>query len=315
MIDDFSPGPPISRIWPQVRSVVAEILAGSVVRGNDSFRKHLTHLGYFYAWASEHDLPLTAATLTRTNIEEYARTGMPDSTPKSRSDRRSRLRRLADRVHPEQSTGPHVEIERPRIRPPYTETQVQALVRTAWNQPSSERTRKAALCVGLGLGAGLDSSDFRGLRRQHIHIERADRGDGSLRAQVTVPGTATGSRTRIVPIRTEYVDLVARGVEGLGGDQLLLGRVEDRRNLAANALADVVVLGDCPRIEQSRLRATWLAALLMQPVRLDVVMAAAGLRTARTLPDLLPHLPAMDEAAAATVLRGRRTDIAQEGAA
>ncbi|WP_157544914.1 hypothetical protein [Nocardioides halotolerans] len=285
--------------------MVAEVLAASVVRGHDSFRKHLTHLGYFYVWARDHDVPLTVATLTRSNIEEYARTGMPGSSAKSRADRRSRLRRLADQHHPEQAPAPHVEIARPTVRPPYTDREVQALLRTAWNQPSAERTRKAALCIGLGLGAGLDSSDFRGLRRHHIQVT-----PDSSRPLVTVTVAETAARTaattaaRFVPVRVEYVELVLRGLEGLGSDQLLLGRVEERRNLAANALADVVVLGGCPRIEQSRLRATWLATLLMQPVRLDLLMTAAGLRTARTLPDLIPYLPPPTQEETGLALRG-----------
>ena len=56
------------------------------------------------------------------------------------------------------------------------------------------------------------------------------------------------------------------------------------------------------RIEQSRLRATWLARLMTAAVPLQVVLTAAGLRSARTLADLLPHLPT--DADAHSVLRG-----------
>lgn len=292
----FHPGPPVGTIWPRLRPLAGDILPRAGVRGADSFRKQLTHLGHFYVWAEGQGLPISAETLVRRHVDEYTRIGMPASSPKSRADRRARLRRLADKIHPAQAPGagsPGVEVARPTVRPPYTDREVAALVRTAWNQPTAERTRKAALCIGLGLGAGLDSRDFRGLRVAHIQDERAG-------VTVHVPGTIA----RSVPVRVEFVDLVRRGLEGRESDDLVLGRVEDRRNLCANALADVVVLGRCPRIEQSRLRSTWLAALLRQPVRLDVLMAAAGLKTARTLPDLIPHIEPPDPGETIRSLRG-----------
>jgi len=95
---------------------------------------------------------------------------------------------------------------------------------------------------------------------------------------------------RSVTVLREFEDLVRIGLGDLKPHALLLGRKEDRRNLAARAIGDAVVLGDVPHIEQSRLRATWLARLMAAPVPLAVLLSAAGLRSARTLVDLLPHL-------------------------
>lgn len=290
----FQPGPPLNREWDRLRPVIADVMARSSIRGADSFRKYLTHLGYFLLWADDQGLPLTAVTVARVHTDEYARIGMPGSSEKSRADRRARLRWLADQVNPGQAPDKGVPVSRPTIRPPYTDHELSQVIRTALIQPTPGQTRRATICVGLGAGAGLDSADFRGLRGEHV----VDSGrDGIV---VRIPGRSA----RTVPVRRAFESLVRTGMTGRAPDQLLLGRVEDRRNLAANSLADIVALGGCPRIQQSRLRATWLAALLRQPVPLDVLLTAAGLRSARTLPDLFPHLEPVAPNARAAWLRG-----------
>lgn len=293
IVDGFLPRPPLAAQWPQLRPVVVEVLARSQIRGTDSFRKYLTHLGYFLAWAHGQGLPVAADTVVRHHTEEYTRVGMSDSSAKSRADRRARLRWLADQVNPQQTPDKGITVPRPTIKPPYSEPEMSQLVRVALTQPTAERSRKAALCIGLGAGAGLDSADLRGLRAAHIH----DRGEDGVTIQVP------GRTPRTVPVLARFEDLVRHGCNDMPRDALLLGRVEDRRNLAANALADVIVLGQCPRIEQSRLRSTWLATQLRAAVPLAALLQAAGLRSARTLPDLLPYLPPLHPADAERALR------------
>jgi hypothetical protein len=197
-------------------------------------------------------------------------------------------------VNPRQAPDRGIPVPRPSIRPPYNTQELQQLIRVATTQPTPALTRKAALCIGLGAGAGLDSRDFRGLRRMHV----TDAPTGGYIVQLP------DNPSRTVPVRKELEHLVALGIADLACEQLLLGRAEQRRNLAAQALEDIVVLGECPRIEQARLRATWLAVLLRQPAPLDVVMQAAGLRTARTLPDLFAYLEPLDPDRVAALLRG-----------
>jgi len=92
-------------------------------------------------------------------------------------------------------------------------------------------------------------------------------------------------------------------------DQLFYGEQEDRRNLGARAIDNAELL-DGPRIEVARLRATWLADLMTDPVPLAVILKASGLKTARTLAEVMPHLgPWLDHKGltnALTDLRGQR---------
>jgi hypothetical protein len=59
-------------------------------------------------------------------------------------------------------------------------------------------------------------------------------------------------------------------------------------------------------LEMSRLRSTWLAVHLAAGIPTHTLCAAAGIRTIKTFEDLLPHLPAPDEATARAALRGAR---------
>jgi hypothetical protein len=254
------------------------------VRGLESLRKHTTHLAYFGAWAHGQGLSLTEA-VTRTNVDEYCRRGMPGSTPKSTADRRSRLRAIADDLHPEQAPTPAVAIVRPALKPPYTEEEMQAIRRVSGVQPTEEVCRQLSVCVGLGAGAGIDSPDLRLLYRRNV----TDHGEAGI--LVVVPG----DRAREVWVLREYEHIVRRGLSDLNDDQLLIGRVQDRRNVAGNVFNRATLLGDLPPLEQSRLRTTWIANLMTRPVPLAVILQAAGLKSTRTLFDLLPYLAVSDE--------------------
>ena len=195
---EFGPGAPLNASWPRLRPVVAETLGRSRIRGTDSFRKYLTHLGYFLMWAEAQELPLAVATVVRAHTDEYTRTGMTASSEKSRADRRSRLRYLADQVNPHQAPDKGVTISRPVVKAPYTATEVAQILRVTATQPTPRQVRIAAVCVGLGLGAGLDSADFRGLRGEHIVDDpaggllvaraRTDRSQRAGSARVRGPG-------------------------------------------------------------------------------------------------------------------------------
>ena len=66
----------------------------------------------------------------------------------------------------------------------------------------------------------------------------------------------------------------------------------------------MILSTDVPHIDAARLRTTWLAELMGEPVPLNVLLAAAGLRSARTITDLFRMLTPEELTAASDVLRG-----------
>jgi hypothetical protein len=282
------------RLWPALLLPFTEqTLLLSQIRGEEALRKHVTHLALYSAWRHPRGLTLDPpAAMNRHDVHEYTRTGMPGSSEKSRSDRRSRLRVICDHLNPEQAPNAGVVIPRETIKPPYKAAQMQALVRAIQVQPTEELVRRLCLCVGLGAGAGIDSPDLKLLDTTHA----ADHGEDGIRIQVP------GPHAREVWVLRDYEHLVRRGLHGLADGKPLIGWVKTRRNVAAAVYADAVLLGSLPKLEQSRLRTTWLATLMSRPVPLAVILTAAGLKSTRTLFDLLPHLDT-DTSADAGALR------------
>lgn len=275
--------PRLQALWPKLLPFVEEALTRSRIRGEASLHRNVTHLVYFSGWLAERGLPLHVGTsLVRRHIDEYCRVGMPGNSDKSRSDRRGRLRGIADHVNPEQAPDPTQSIARPSVRPPYAADQMAAFRRLAPRQPTADLARQTCLCVGVGGGAGIDSPELKLLLGSHV----VDLGEDGIR--IDVPGP----RARTVWILREYEELVRRGLVGIRPNQPVLGRKQNRANVASDVYARAKIYGHLPALDQSRLRTTWLATLLTRPVPLAVICAAAGLKSTRTLFDLLPHLTA-----------------------
>jgi len=81
-----------------------------------------------------------------------------------------------------------------------------------------------------------------------------------------------------------------------------------RRTLNKDSLVDlygtVQPLDGALRIQQGRLRNTWLATLMCEPIPLAAILHAAGLQSARTLSELAAYLPALAVDSAPKSLRG-----------
>jgi hypothetical protein len=85
---------------------------------------------------------------------------------------------------------------------------------------------------------------------------------------------------------------------------MILGRVVDRRNIVGAIVEKADLFDDAPHIEASRLRSTWLTTLMTERIPINVILDAAGLKSARTLTELVATLPPAHNSH--TSLRGRR---------
>lgn len=102
---------------------------------------------------------------------------------------------------------------------------------------------------------------------------------------------------RTVVMRQAYVPLLDGAValytgQGRAASAPLFGLVESRHNVVCAVTgSSVTATGPGVEISAARLRATWLVAAMCAPVPLAVLLNAAGLRSARTLADLLTYCP------------------------
>lgn len=279
-LEKFVPRAISEQEWVAVRPLMHEILRRSGIRGTTAFKQHMSDVTLYLAWAYRQGCALQIATvLDHKLIEEWARIEMSPLDDTTRNTRRSRLRSLASNLNPGPTAPPRgTPISRAAVRPPYTDQEAAAIVRIATTQPSPRMRRQLCALVGLGLGAGLDSTDLRHLRAGHVQ----DRGDAGVWVNVT------GTRTRLVVVRRQHEDLVRAGIEGLAPGDLVLGKVAERKAITSGVIFNSTVLGDAPHIEQTRLRSTWITHMMCAQVPLAVLMTAAGVGSARTFTDLLP---------------------------
>ena len=219
----------------------------------------------------------------------------------SRATRRAVLRRALRSLDPAASA---TRIAYQPVAGPYSAAECAALVRLARHQPSESRRRELSFVVGLGLGAGLDGRDLR-------NTDRSSFVDLELPGEEPVLAVRVGctERPRTVVVRLDYEPLVREALAShdaarRGASAPILGRSASRRNITTPVMEHAVTAraGERVAIEVNRLRATWLVAAMCARVPLGALLSAAGLRSARSLTDLLVHCPTPDPAEVAAAL-------------
>lgn len=281
VIDDYNPAWVPASTTAKIRPFLRAAITASTLTGHESVRKHCNHLARIAVYAIERGVTLEVSkVLTTTFIDEYIRIGMADEKDHLRAERRRRLLAMAITANP----GPHVPAKltplgHTAIKACYTPVELAVIARSCLVQPTEVRQRDLAIVVGLAAGAGLNSVDMRDLRTNHIE----DLGTEGILIHVQ------GPRPRTVTVRANFEQLLRNAIAGVPAGALLLGVKQDRRNTAARA-TERAVLHNVPHIEPSRLRATWLADLMTDSIPLAVILKAAGLKSARTLSELQPHL-------------------------
>lgn len=265
-----------------VRCFMREVFTAGSVTGERAVRNQRAGVSGLAAFAVSRGLTLRLdVVMTTALIDEFIRVGAAGSSDAMRARRRTELLRMARVVNPGPAAPPQLSsIPHQAIRPPYTPAEMVVNRRVAREQPPGARRRDLCAVVALGAGAGADSVDLRRLCVEHV----VDLGE-SRGWQVAFQAP----RPRVVPVRVEYESLLAMAVADRPGDHLVIGTKVDRRNTASRVIDRAVLIG-VPTLDQSRLRATWLADLMTDSVPLGVLLRTAGLQSARSLADLLPHL-------------------------
>lgn len=272
--------------WATIRGVHHAVMTRSGIRGENSFVHRCGDLAAYLAWRTETQLPVVISeAMTFAALDDYHRRGDHGGlSDRSWDERHSKLRNLARKANPGlDAPTPAATVGHQAVKAPYCHRDQLVIGRVALRQRKPLIRRQLCAIVGLCAGAGLDPSDLRDLRRHHI----CDLGDDGIRVEVP------GKRARTVWVRRTHEPLVRAGIDGLSAHQLVIGTKNDRRNITTGVIARAELYGDdIPSIEVGRLRSSWLAWAMTQTMPLQVLLAAAGLTTARTLEDLCAYLGA-----------------------
>ena len=217
----------------------------------------------------------------------------PGLSGAARRTLRTNLRFIGRRAVP-QLYPAGAPLPRERAKQPYGPAEIAGFLALADAQPTAERRMRAAGLVCLGAGAGLIRGDLRDVRGTDVACR-----SGGVVVQVR------GSRERAVPVLARYHARLLASARHAGNGLVCGGTETGRRNITHPLVSALDGGSGLPRLDTSRLRATWLADC-GELLGLATFMHAAGISCSQRLGDLLAGLEPAGEAAAVRLLGAAR---------
>ena len=206
---------------------------------------------------------------------------------------RTNLRFVGRRVMP-QFYPADLPLPRERAKRPYSPSQVAGFLALADAQPTAARRMRAAGLVCLGAGAGLIRADLRDARGSDVTARSGG-----------VVVTVRGARPRTVPVLARYHARLLAAARFAGTGMICGGADPGRRNITHPLITALDGGGGLPRLDTSRLRATWLADCAGL-LGLATFMHAAGISCSQRLGDLAAGLEPAGEEQAVRLLGAAR---------
>jgi integrase len=186
-------------------------------------------------------------------------------------------------------------LPRERAKAPYSPAEIAGYLALADAQPTLPRRMRAAGLICLGAGAGLIRADLRDVHGTDVTC----RSGGVI---VTVRG---GARPRAVPVLARYHGRLLAAAASAGTGLVCGGTDPGRRNITTPLIRSLAGGDGLPRLDTSRLRATWLADVA-ELIGLATFMHAAGITCSQRLGDLLATLEPAAETDAVRLLGAAR---------
>jgi integrase len=282
-----------SSVSPQAAVFARQVVAAAGPAGRERAKNLLWAAGKLADWAIPLGLEAVPEVLLHPSVTERFTRTAPGLSGVARRTLRTNLRFIGRRVVP-QLYPADLPLPRERAKQPYSAAEISGYLALAGAQPTRERRMRAAGLVCLGAGAGLIRSDLRDARGSDV----ACRSGG-------VVITVRGPRPRTVPVLSRYHARLLAAAR-FAGTALICGGIDPARRNLTNPLVVALDGGTgLPRLDTSRLRATWLADCA-ELLGLATFMHAAGITCSQRLGDLLAGLEPAGEAKAVRLLGGGR---------
>ena len=282
-----------SSVSPQAAAFARDVIARTAPAGRERAKNLLWAAGKLADYAASLGLDLVPEVVLHPSTAERFTRCAPGLSGAARRTLRTNLRFVGRRVVP-QFYPADLPLPRERAKAPYTAAEIGGFLALADAQPTRERRMRAAGLVCLGAGAGLIRADLRGARGTDV----ACRSGGVV---VTVHGT----RPRAVPALARYHAPLLAAARFAGTALICGGTGPGRRNITNPLVRALDGGGGLPRLDTSRLRATWLAGCAEQ-LGLATFMHAAGISCSQRLGDLVAGLEPAGEAEAVRLLGAAR---------
>jgi hypothetical protein len=288
----------ISRWRPSSVSAGAAVFARDVITqaapaGRERAKNLLWAAGKLADYGLGLGLEPVPAVLLHPSVAERFTRCAPGLSGVARRTLRTNLRFIGRRVVP-QLYPADLPFPRERAKQPYGAAEIAGFLALADAQPTAERRMRAAGLVCLGAGAGLIRSDLRDVRGTDI----ACRSGG-------VVVTVRGARPRAVPVLAGYHARLLAAARSAGTALICGGADPGRRNITNPLISALDGGSGLPRLDTSRLRASWLRDCA-DLIGLATFMHAAGITCSQRLGDLVAGLEPAGEAEAVRLLGAAR---------
>ena len=280
-----------SSVSPQAAAFARQVVPLAVPGGRERAKNLLWAAGRLADYAASAGLALEPQVVFHPSvIERFARCA-PGLTGVARRTLRTNQRFIARRAVP-QLYPADVPLPRERAKAPYSPAEIDGFLALASAQPTAERRMRAAGLVCLGAGAGLIRAGLRDVRGSDVLCR-----SGGVVVQVG------GGRARVVPVLARYHARLLAAARFAGTGLICGGADPGRRNITSPLITALDGGGGLPRLDTSRLRATWLAEAA-ELLGLATFMHAAGISCSQRLGDLVAGLQPGGEADAVRLLGG-----------
>ena len=278
-----------SSVSPEAAAFARDVIAAVAPDGQERAKNLLWAAGKLADYAIGLGLDAVPEVVLHPSVAERFTRCAPGLSGAARRTLRTNLRFIGRRAVP-QFYPQDVPLPRERAKAPYSPAQIDGYLALADAQPTMERRMRAAALACLGAGAGLIRSDLRDVRGSDVACQSGG-----------VIVTAGGRRPRAVPVLARYHALLLAAA-GFAGNTLICGGADPgRRNITNPLITSLDGGSGLPRLDTSRLRATWLADCA-QLLGLATFMHAAGISCSQRLGDLITGLEPAGEAGAVRLL-------------
>ena len=278
-----------SSVSPEAAAFARNVIAQAAPQGRERAKNLLWAAGKLADYALGLGLEAVPDVVLHPSTAERFTRCAPGLSGVARRTLRTNLRFIGRRVVPHLYPQ-DLPLPRERAKSPYTAVEIGGFLALADAQPTLERRMRAAGLVCLGAGAGLIRGDLRDARGTDV----ACRSGGVLVA-------VRGGRPRTVPVLARYHAPLLAAARFAGTGLICGGADPGRRNITTPLIAALDGGSGLPRLDTSRLRATWLAEAAGL-LGLATFMTAAGISCSQRLGDLVTRLEPAGEAAAVALL-------------
>jgi integrase len=280
-------------VSPEAAAFARQAVAAVMPGGRERAKNLLWAAGKLADWGLPLGLDAVPEVLLHPSVAERFTRCAPGLSGAARRTLRTNLRFIGRRVVP-QLYPADMPLPRERAKAPYSPAEIGGFLALADAQPTAERRMRAAGLVCLGAGAGLIRGDLRDVRGSDVACR-----SGGVVVQVRA------GRARVVPVLAWYHGRLLAAAR-FAGHALICGGADPGRRNITNPLITALDGGTgLPRLDTSRLRATWLADCA-ELLGLATFMHAAGISCSQRLGDLVAGLEPAGEAGAVRLLGAAR---------